>query len=78
MTKIPAGVMNAPVEGRALICLHEAALIAEGVWRGYYDRPEPKILPLAQRVGDRVWITTDTKGNGREISVSDLPALCRC
>ena len=76
--KIPSEVLEAPAEGRTLSCIHEAALIEEGIWRTYFDSPEPEIFPLAQRLGNRVWITTDSKGNGRLLSLSDLTALCRC
>ena len=76
--KIPSEALNAPGAGRTLSCIHEAALIEEGVWRAYYDSPDPKVFPVAQRRGNSVWITTDEEGNGRLLSLPELFKMCRC
>ena len=76
MIAIPDEVLNAPAHGRLLKCLHEAALIPEGVWRAYDDAASDS-YPLAQRRGDWVWITLDDDQHER-LSVTDLRRRCTC
>ena len=74
--EIPEEVLNAPAEGRGLKCLHEAALIPEGVWRVYRDASSD-VLPLAQRRGDVVWIVPQV-GVYRKLLITDLRRHCIC
>lgn len=76
MTAIPEDVLNAPAEGRLLKCLHEAALIPEGVWRAYEDAVSDA-YPLAQRRGELVWITLDDDEFDK-LPVTDLRRHCIC
>ena len=73
---IPDEVMCAPASGKLLQCLHEIASVPEGTWRAYEDAAATD-YPLAQRRGDRVWITQQD-GGVKELRMQDVRAICPC
>ena len=76
--EIPKEVRDASVGGRLLRCLHDIALAPEQLWQVYDNgAPEDQPLPLALRLGTRVWVTRGSQDKLEEIQLTDIRAHCR-
>ncbi len=74
---IPKEVTDAPIGGRLLRCLHDIALAPEQLWHVYDNgAPEDQPLPLALRLGTRVWVTV-SPDDMEEIPLAEIRSHCR-